>query len=206
MASQAEPLSRREFLYYVWTASMALFVGQGGGALLWFSVPRFRAGQFGGAFRLALAEVPPPDAAPVAYDAGRFWLVSVGPQTVADPRRPEERVVQPGVLALYKVCVHLGCLYKWLQTEDRFECPCHASAYLKDGTRVRKPATRDLDRFVVRALDAQGQVLAETKTGNADHDRTVGQPLPLPPGTAALEIDTGERIVGRRVMGPGTVP
>jgi cytochrome b6-f complex iron-sulfur subunit len=206
MASQAEPLSRREFLYYVWAASMALFVGQGGGALLWFAVPRFRAGEFGGVFQLDPAAVPPPDTAPVSYDSGRFWLVTVGPQTAADPRRPEEgHTTQPGVLALYKVCVHLGCLYKWQPTSDRFECPCHASAYLKDGTRVRKPASRDLDRFVIRALDAEGRVLAETRSGDPNRDPAAGQPLPLPAGTAVLEVDTGARVSGRRSTGPGTI-
>jgi cytochrome b6-f complex iron-sulfur subunit len=205
MASQTEALSRREFLYYVWAASMALFLGEGGGALLWFAVPRFRPGEFGGAFRVDLAALPPPDSAPVAFDAGRFWLVTVGPQTAADPRRPADHATQPGVLALYKVCVHLGCLYKWLPTADRFECPCHASAYLKDGARVRHPASRDLDRFVVRALDAEGRVLAETPTGDANQNPAAGQPLRLPPGTAALEIDTGERIMGRRSTGPSTI-
>ena len=66
----ATTLSRREFLYYVWAASMALFMAEAGGALLWFAVPRFRAGEFGGVFTLAAAEVPPPDADPVAYDGG----------------------------------------------------------------------------------------------------------------------------------------
>jgi len=205
MPSQAEPLSRREFLYYVWAASMALFVGQGGGALLWFSVPRFRVGEFGGVFHLDPAALPPPDAPPASYDAGRFWLVTVGPQTAADPRRPAGHATQPGILALYKVCVHLGCLYKWQPTVDRFECPCHASAYLKDGTRVRKPASRDLDRFVVRALDAEGRLLAETHPGDPNSDPAAGQPLVIPPGTASLEVDTGARIPGRRSTGPSTI-
>ena len=40
------PLSRREFLYYLWASSMALFIAEAGGAVLWFAYPRFRAGQF----------------------------------------------------------------------------------------------------------------------------------------------------------------
>src|SRR5207237_10715876 len=79
-------MSRREFLYYVWAASMALFLAEGGGAVLWFAVPRFKPGEFGGVFRLDLGKLPPPDGAPVAFDAGRFWLVNVGTDTEADPR------------------------------------------------------------------------------------------------------------------------
>jgi cytochrome b6-f complex iron-sulfur subunit len=200
-------MSRREFLYYVWAASMALFLAEGGGAVLWFAVPRFKPGEFGGLFKLDLDKypLPPPDSAPQPFDAGRFWLVNVGPRAASDPRHPEGQNTRPGVLALYKVCVHLGCLYEWKPTNDRFQCPCHGSKYLKDGTRVRIPAGRNLDRFVVRAVDADGKVLAETAQGDANHDPAAGAPLVLPPGTAALQVDTSRRIIGRRSTGPSTV-
>ena len=197
-------VTRREFLSYVWGASMALFMGESMGALIWFAVPRFAPGEFGGLFTLSLAQLPNLGADPLAVDAGRFWLVNVAPEDAADPRHPEGFASQPGLLALYKVCVHLGCLYKWLPTNDQFECPCHASAYLKDGVRVRRPASRNLDRFVVRALDANGSVLAETLTGDPD-EPAVGQPLVLPPGTIAVQVDTGKRIIGRRNNGPNRV-
>lgn len=198
-------LSRREFLYYVWAASMALFLAESGGAVLWFAVPRFKPGEFGGLFKLDLGTLPPPDSAPQPFDAGRFWLVNVGPRSAVDPRHPTGQASQPGVLALYKVCVHLGCLYTWKPTNDRFECPCHGSKYLKDGARVHGPASRNLDRFVVRALDADGKVLAETTQGDASRDPAAGAPLVLPPGTAALQVDTGRRVIGRSNGGRPTV-
>ena len=184
---------------------MALFLAEGGGAVLWFAVPRFKAGEFGGVFTLDLAKLPPSDAAPTAFDAGRFWLVNVGPTTGADPRHPAGQATRPGVLAIYKVCVHLGCIYDWKPTNNRFECPCHGSKYLKDGTRVHGPANRNLDRFVVRALDAEGKVLGETVRGDANQNPAAGAPLGLPPGTTTLQIDTGLRVKGSNSGGPPTV-
>jgi len=184
---------------------MALFLAEGGGAVLWFAVPRFKPGEFGGTFKLDLDKLPAPDDTPAPFDAGRFWLVNVGPATEADPRHPAGQATQPGVLAIYKVCVHLGCLYDWKAVNNRFECPCHGSKYLKDGTRVHGPASRNLDRFVVRALDAEGKVLAETARGDANQNTGAGAPLALPPGTAALQIDTSLRVKGRNSSGSPTV-
>ncbi len=200
----ATTVNRREFLSYVWAASMAIFMGETTGALVWFAVPRFAPGEFGGVFTLSLSQLPQPGADPLSFDEGRFWLVNVSPADAGDPRHPEGYGTQPGLVALYKVCVHLGCLYAWQPTYDRFGCPCHGSKYLKDGVRVARPAARNLDRFVLRALNAQGVVLAETQAGDPD-DLHVGQPLALPPGTVAVQVDTGRRLTGRRNDGPSTV-
>ncbi len=77
------PMTRREFLYYIWAASMALILAEGTGALIWFAIPRFKAGEFGGVFTLDIANVPPVDSGPVAFDAGRFWLVNNGQKELA---------------------------------------------------------------------------------------------------------------------------
>ena len=206
MLIQPPPLTRREFLYYTWAASMALFTAEAGGALLWYALPRFKPGEFGSTFTLPVENLPPPDSPPLAFDAGRFWLLNLGPQTVNDPLHPDGFTTQTGLLALYKVCVHLGCLYRWEDTLGRFKCPCHASQYLGDGTRVHKPATRDLDKFLIQAIDEQGNVLAATQLGDADADPAVGQAIQLPPGAVAITIDTGKRIRGRRNDGPNTAP
>lgn len=198
-------MSRREFLYYLWGASMALALAESGGALVWFLLPRFKPGEFGGAFTVPLDQVPQEDGPPAEYPKGRFWLVNLGAHAVGDARHPPGFAPPPGVLALYKVCVHLGCLYQWKSTDNRFYCPCHGSKFLKDGTRIHSPATRNLDVFILRAVDGQGNVLAETKTGNADDDPTAGGPIILPDGTVALQVDTSKRIKGRRNDGPNTV-
>lgn len=199
------PMSRREFLYYLWAASMALFLAEAGGAILWFAVPRFKAGEFGGVFELDITEVPAPDSDPVSFDAGRFWLVNIGQGDIDQqyndhPETKEDYPQTTGVKALYKICVHLGCLYKWVPTNHRFECPCHGSKYLPTGTRVDGPARRNLDVFIVQAVDANGSVLAETEAlaGNLQ-----GGAVALPTGTAKLRVNTGKRIVGDANSKPG---
>lgn len=195
--TNGSPMTRREFLYYIWLASIALFGTQAGAALLWFAYPRFKPGQFGGQFHIELDQIPPPDAdKPTPFSGGRFWLVNAGEKIASDPRTPPGYQTASGVVAFYQVCVHLGCLYAWVPTNDRYECPCHGSKFLPNGIRVDGPARRNLDRFVIQAVDAGGAVLAEAKTGDVNSDPTVGLPIQIPTGTAALIVDTGRRILG----------
>ncbi len=91
-------------------------------------------------------------------------------------------------MALYKVCTHLGCLYNWTDSNFRFECPCHGSKFEVDGTYISGPAPRSLDRFVVKAVDDQGNELA---ISDAE-----GNPVPVPPD-ARLLVDTGRRVLGK---------
>jgi cytochrome b6-f complex iron-sulfur subunit len=194
------PLSRREFLYYLWGASMAVFLAGSAGASLWFMLPRFREGEFGGVFTLPIGDIPPADSGPKEYAAGRFWLVNVGPKTLGDPRQPRDYHLQAGVKALYKVCVHLGCIYRWTPTNDRFECPCHGSKYLKSGTRIDGPARRNLDVFIMEIIDAQGKVLARTESEMGSNEGTA---LTIPNGAVSIRIDTGRRIQGAPNSKPG---
>jgi hypothetical protein len=59
--------------------------------------------------------------------------------------------------------------------------------------RVDGPARRNLDVFVVTAVDANGATLATTEplVGNLQ-----GGAIALPAGTAKLIVNTGKRIVG----------
>jgi cytochrome b6-f complex iron-sulfur subunit len=196
-------MTRREFLYYIWGASLALLTAESVGALVWFLIPRFREGEFGGTFTIDLTNLPPVDSGPLEFPDGRFWLVNLGQQALSDPRQPADYVAQAGIMALYKVCVHLGCLYKWVPTNDRFECPCHGSKYLSNGVRIDGPARRNLDVFVVEAVDANGTVLAATERGSADSNPNAGAPIPLPDGAVALRINTGQRIQGAVNSRPG---
>jgi len=189
-------ISRREFLYYIWGASLALFTAQMGGLLVWFLIPRFREGEFGGRFILPIDILPEVNAPPENFPEGRFWLVNL--DTAADQGQermylaPDEEEPIRGVTAIYKVCTHLGCIYAWVSANNRFECPCHGSKYRLDGRRIESPAPRTLDRFLLEALDANRAPLAQSEISAVDFY----QPLELPAETAFLSIDTGARRQG----------
>jgi cytochrome b6-f complex iron-sulfur subunit len=119
---------------------------------------------------------------PVAFTEGKFWLVNLdmeGPN--GEPRK--------GVMAIYKVCTHLGCLYEWVPMTDRFECPCHGSKFAKTGDYLDGPARRSLDRFVIQAVAADGAIKQTDAEGN---------PLVID-GDEQLIVDTGQRILGQPV-------
>lgn len=199
-AEAGVPLSRREFLNYLWGASMAVFLAGAGGVTLWYALPRFRQGEFGGIFTLPVANLPSPDSPPTDYPEGRFWLVNIGAGTAQDPRQPADYPLEPGLKAIYKVCVHLGCLYKWVPSNDRFECPCHGSKYLKSGARIDGPARRNLDMFFVEVLDAAGNVLSRSEPVLGSHEASS---VRIPPDAVALRVDTGRRVTGAPNAKPG---
>jgi cytochrome b6-f complex iron-sulfur subunit len=153
---------------------MALFMAEMGVVTFLFAYPRFKEGEFGGTFSLDASAVPPAGAPPADNPDGKFWLAHT----------------EGGVTALYKVCTHLGCLYKWVDTNDRFECPCHGSKFQADGTYIEGPAPRSLDQFALAAIDADGNELARSEDA---------APLQLPDGTASIQVDTGDKIQGSAV-------
>jgi cytochrome b6-f complex iron-sulfur subunit len=69
-----------------------------------------------------------------AFVRGRFYLV---------------RLEDGGFLALSSKCTHLGCTLPWVEKEQKFVCPCHASAFDIAGNVISAPAPRALDIFKV---------------------------------------------------------
>lgn len=171
----APPMTRREFLNYTWLASLGfVFVVGFSGATFFFALPRFKKGEFGGVFYLGNAGeiLPKPNDPPIHNFAGKFWLSNVNGM----------------ILALYDVCVHLGCLYDWQAVAGRFECPCHGSKYQKDGTYLEGPAPRSLDRMVV-SFTNENKVVATTDAK--------GSPLPIPNDpNLQMAVNTGKIIQG----------
>ena len=187
VATEADSnLSRREFLNYAWLASIAIFSVGTVGVGLWFAFPNFKAGEFGGEFSIGQAGniLPSANSDPVPYTDGKFWLSNVDTEVDGETRQ--------GVLAIYKVCTHLGCLYEWIPMTFRFECPCHGSKFELSGDYIAGPARRSLDRFVIKAVAPNGTV-KETDA--------VGNPLVVDPEDMLI-IDTGQRILGSSDITP----
>jgi len=173
---EQKPVNRREFLNLAWLASLGFLTVNLGGVTYLFSMPRFKEGEFGGTFTVGrVSDLPPAGSAPVNYPKVKLWLSNT----------------EQGLVGLYKVCTHLGCLYNWNEQENIFLCPCHGSQFEPDGTWIAGPAPRSLDRFVVQIADPEsGEVLAEAPEG---------QPLSLPDNpNAVIRVDTGKRIFGER--------
>jgi Rieske Fe-S protein len=70
-------------------------------------------------------------------ELGAVWLV----------KRGEE------IVAFSVVCPHLGCSIN-ANAHEGFACPCHTSAFDRDGRRVSGPAPRDMDRLATKIEDS----------------------------------------------------
>ncbi|HLZ21185.1 MAG TPA: ubiquinol-cytochrome c reductase iron-sulfur subunit [Ktedonobacterales bacterium] len=73
-------------------------------------------------------------------------------------------------IALYQVCVHLGCKYPFRDDCQSFKCPCHGSHYNVDGEYLDGPAPRSADRFAM-SFDSSGNVLVDTGSLNQHVNR-----------------------------------
>lgn len=152
VAISQQEVTRREFLYYAWISSMALFMAGSGGATLAFAFPRFKAGEFGGRFVVGKVE-DFEDGSVTTIRDGKFFLVRQGDE----------------FKALYQVCTHLGCLVR--QADDGFSCPCHGTKYAQDGTLIASPAARDMDEFAVEVVDSY--VIVDTGKRTKGESRSV---------------------------------
>ena len=135
-----------------------------------FAYPRIKAGTFGGKFTLdkkstdfTLTDDP------LLVADGKFFVVKVAPDATVQPVPDEDgNVNSDNIMAIYQVCVHLGCLVPYIPSEKRFICPCHGSTYERDTQYVRGPAPRNLDQFPVKVVN--GNIVVNTglrKTGNS---------------------------------------
>jgi cytochrome b6-f complex iron-sulfur subunit len=85
-------------------------------------------------------------------------------------------------LALYQVCVHLGCKVPFRNDCNSFKCPCHGSHYNIDGEYLDGPAPRSLDRFDM-SFDSNGNVQVDTGKLNQRVERPdVGSRILAVPG------------------------
>ena len=143
--------TRRAFIRWTFWAAAALAAAEIGAASLVFWMPRLKAGAFGSLVNFGpledILEDLPEGAVPLYFRESRLYLSHV----------------EDGLLALYRKCVHLGCVVPWNDPEDQFHCPCHSSLYNRKGEVVGGPAPRPLDLMAAR-LDDDGNLLVDTGT------------------------------------------
>jgi cytochrome b6-f complex iron-sulfur subunit len=66
--------------------------------------------------------------------------------------------VEGKIIAISTVCTHLGCTPNWLNSENKFKCPCHGSGYYMNGVNFEGPTPRPLERFRVFVNKEDGLV------------------------------------------------
>ncbi len=139
-------LPRRDFLNLSWRLIGALAAGQAAYAGLRFLASRKAEGSFGQVVTAGLvADFPAMTITP--FDPERFLLV---------------RFESGGFLALSTKCTHLACTVGWNEPQQRFVCPCHGSEFQRDGTVLKPPAPRPLDRFAI-TIESNGQIQVDTR-------------------------------------------
>jgi cytochrome b6-f complex iron-sulfur subunit len=143
-------VSRRRFIGYVWATSLLAILGEATVGFLGFFWPRIKAGAFGSKFTLGKVEEYPVGSV-TSFPTGRFSLVRT----------------EPGFLALYQRCTHLGCITKpWDEEQQVFHCTCHGSLFTREGEVISGPAPRPLDLFPVEIIE--GMVVVDTDPRSAE--------------------------------------
>lgn len=91
-------------------------------------------------------------------------------------------------LAIYQVCVHLGCKFPFRDDCKSFKCPCHGSHYNVDGEYLDGPAPRSADRFTM-SFDTSGNVQVDTGKLNQHVERPdfSTRVMPVPGITCAAQ-------------------
>ena len=68
---------------------------------------------------------------------------------------------------VYARCTHLGCTPDWVERDNKFKCPCHASGFCMgsafdgEGINCEGPAARPLDRAHVE-LNSEERIVVDT--------------------------------------------
>lgn len=146
LKSQPQPMTRRNFLGWVFGVALIGLFGQAGTALLQFLKPRIEPGTFGG--KVTAGQVDEFQPGTVSYvPKGRFYI---------------SRLEDGGMLALWQRCTHLGCTVPWREDEHQFHCPCHSSLFNTKGEVIGGPAPQPLELFPIEIVD--GQVVVDTST------------------------------------------
>lgn len=65
------------------------------------------------------------------------------------------KAVDGQTIVLSAVCPHLGCSVPWNEALGQFVCPCHAGAFMRDGSRISGPPPRGMDTLETSVKDGR---------------------------------------------------
>jgi cytochrome b6-f complex iron-sulfur subunit len=96
-----------------------------------------------------------------AYPAGKFLFFSDNPNlniqlplkninngiTYIKSSQIYIHKTQDNIAVFDAHCTHMGCVLNYDAAGEQFNCPCHKSRFDKDGTLLKGPAKRDLDKI-----------------------------------------------------------
>jgi cytochrome b6-f complex iron-sulfur subunit len=131
-----EPLSRRSFLNKLWLVLGGVAVAE----LLVMIFAFFRPGEPRGesASESSIVTAGVVDSfehgSVTAFVRGKFYLA---------------RLEDGGFLAMSRRCTHLSCTVPWVESDNKFICPCHSSEFDMRGEVANPPAPRALDLFPI---------------------------------------------------------
>lgn len=125
-------MNRREFLYYLLFATMAIFLVGLGTAATWYATPRI---QTEWVHRLDVADYPPSEIPYLIRENDHhFWLINIDGKFLAlNPVSPDG----------------WDCVHAWNMPNMRFENPCSGSKYALDGSLVESDVALGLETYPI---------------------------------------------------------
>lgn len=165
-----QPPERRSFLTkavaVVIGAIVAIFPFAAGLGVLFDPIRRRGASAAAGEeaiqyVRLGPLDILPDDGVPHQFaltdDVADAWTRSAAQRVGSAFLTRSDTPAGPKVTALSSVCPHLGCAVDFNGKAGEFECPCHASAFAKDGKKLFGPSLRGLDPLAVKLVETDGK-------------------------------------------------
>jgi len=98
-----------------------------------------------------VAPLDDPDETPQPANTGRVLRKGLSP--VAEYRDGEGRII-----ALSAICPHMGCVVRWNDAEQSWDCPCHGSRFDRLGAVLNGPANTPLSAIEREESAFRGRV------------------------------------------------
>jgi hypothetical protein len=174
-------LNRRESLYYLWLASIAILVFGLSAFLIWFTLPIPRTQTPSIIISIDVEDVPPLGSA----IGQNFFFLS--------------HTDDDALIALDPIIPNVGCLIRWFPPNHRFEDPCHGVKFRLDGTLIEgMKYLHDLNRYSMTITFTSGQTVSTNPAGD---------PIPLEGRKiASITVDICHRIEGKKETNPLSGP